>query len=162
MADPVFAVELGNLSMWIEKPIFSDKKRLPSMQRTMQIAKEANDFAAEMFKNHFLSKVDPMLPENMQLLPVMISIIAYDWISEEAGVSSDDYKMALFQHKMQDQPEFIDMMQKLQFTLMIMAARRNPIINAAMAGLGEAAGIIEATEKGENQSESQNASEFDS
>jgi len=38
------------------------------------------------------------------------------------------------------------MMQKLQFTLMIMAARRNPIMNAAMGGLGEAAGIIESGE----------------
>jgi hypothetical protein len=32
MADPLFAVELGNLSMWIEKPIITDKKRLISQQ----------------------------------------------------------------------------------------------------------------------------------
>jgi hypothetical protein len=31
----------------------------------MLMAKEANEFAAELFKNHFLVKVDPMQPENM-------------------------------------------------------------------------------------------------
>ena len=43
-----------------------------------------------------LDKVDPMHPDNMQLLPVMISIIAYDWIEVTKHISSEDYKAALF------------------------------------------------------------------
>ena len=96
MADPTFAVELGNVSMLLEKPITRDPKKLLPANKVLEIARSANDFAFTLFPHHFLCKVDPMQPENMQLLPVMISTIAYDWIAESENVSTDDYKAALF------------------------------------------------------------------
>ena len=51
MADPHFAIELGNLSMLLEKPPFRDIKELPTAEETIQIAELANKEAFDIFTN---------------------------------------------------------------------------------------------------------------
>jgi len=53
-----------------------------------------------MFKSEYLSQMrqDPMM------MPVLISCIAHDWVRVNHGFSEDEFKSALFHHKIYENP----------------------------------------------------------
>ena len=56
---------------------------------------ESNDYAFDLFKKHYLDVMtkDPMI------MPVLISALAHDWVFKNHSWTEDDFKAALFTHK---------------------------------------------------------------
>jgi hypothetical protein len=76
---------------------------------------------------------DPMLA------PVLISAIAHDWVLVNHNFPEDDFKAALFSHKIYENPEVSAHMQQKQMELMMLAAQQNPMMMQqmmAMQGMG--------------------------
>ena len=59
---------------------------------------------------------DPMM------MPVLISAIAHDWVFKNHGFKEEDFKSALFAHKIYENPEVSMHMQQKQMELMMLAA----------------------------------------
>jgi len=45
------------------------------------------------------------------LMPVLISAIAHDWVKVNHGIDEDNFKAALFKHKIYENPEVSEHMQ---------------------------------------------------
>lgn len=60
----------------------------------------SNDYAFERFKTKYMDQIsqDPML------LPVLISAMAHDWVLKNHGFTEDQFKAALFTHKIYEDP----------------------------------------------------------
>lgn len=72
---------------------------------------------------------DPMLA------PVLISAIAHDWVLVNHNFSEDDFKSALFSHKIYENPKVSEAMQQKQMELMMMAAEKNPAMMQQMMAM---------------------------
>lgn len=77
----------------------------------------SNDFAFDMFKTEYISQMraDPMM------MPVLISCIAHDWVKVKHGFTEDEFKAALFHHKIYENPQVSEHMQKKQMELLMLA-----------------------------------------
>lgn len=100
MMDPYISMELFDLGISMEKPtseITSDLSR----ERTIELVKESNEYAFSFFKKNYISqmKSDPMM------MPVLISAISHDWIKKNHGYDEENFKSALFNHKIYEDPE---------------------------------------------------------
>lgn len=73
---------------------------------------------------------DPMI------MPVLISAIAHDWVFKNHQWTEDQFKAALFEHKIYEDPVVAQHMQKKQFELMMMAQQMNPMMGMGMPGMG--------------------------
>lgn len=60
------------------------------------------------------------------LMPVLISAIAHDWVKVNHGYEEDNFKAALFKHKIYENPEVSQHMQEKQMELMMLAMQQNP------------------------------------
>jgi hypothetical protein len=60
--------------------------------------------------------VDPMIA------PILISAIAHDWVFVNHGFTEEDFKSALFSHKIYENPEVTRHMEQKQMELMMLAA----------------------------------------
>lgn len=56
------------------------------------------------------------------MMPVLISAIAHDWVMVKHGFTEDEFKAALFHHKIYENPQVSEHMQHKQMELMMMAA----------------------------------------
>jgi len=121
MNDPYVSMELYNLGISMEKPAAGVPSGL-TPEKTISLVKGSNDYAFDMFKREFASQTmsDPML------MPVLISAIAHDWVKINHGYDEDDFKAALFQHKIYENAEVSEHMQQKQMELMMMAMQMNP------------------------------------
>lgn len=54
-------------------------------------------------------------------MPVLISALAHDWVFKNHKWTEDQFKAALFEHKIYEDPNVAQHMQKKQFELMMMA-----------------------------------------
>jgi len=126
MSDPYVSMELYNLGISMEQPSSEVPEDL-TVERTVELVKGSNDYAFDLFKKEYSSQVtsDPML------MPVLISAIAHDWVKVNHGYDEDNFKAALFKHKIYENPEVSEHMQQKQMELMMMAMQNNP-----MAGMG--------------------------
>lgn len=73
------------------------------------------------------------------IAPVLISAIAHDWVLVNHNFPEDDFKSALFSHKIYENPEVSQHMQQKQMELMMLAAQQNPMMMQqmmAMQGMG--------------------------
>ena len=68
------------------------------------------------------------------LMPVLISAIAHDWVKVNHNIDEDNFKAALFKHKIYENPEVSQHMQEKQMELMMMAMQNNPQMMQGMAG----------------------------
>lgn len=61
----------------------------------------SNDFAFDLFKEQYMSQMaaDPML------MPVLISSIAHDWVFKKHNYREEQFKSALFAHKIYEDPQ---------------------------------------------------------
>lgn len=107
MMDPYASMELFNMGISMEQPAGSAPDVL-TQQKTIELVKESNNFAFELFKKEYLDqmKYDPMM------MPVLISAIAHDWVYKNHGFTEDQFKAALFQHKIYEDPEVAMHMQQ--------------------------------------------------
>lgn len=107
MSDPMVSMELFNLGITMEQPNAEVPEDL-TVERTVELVKASNDFAFDLFKREYLTAVsgDPMM------MPVLISAIAHDWVKVNHGYSEDNFKAALFKHKIYENPEVSEHMQR--------------------------------------------------
>ena len=99
MSDPYISMELFNLGISMEQPSSKCPDALTG-DKTVELVLASNDFAFDMFKSEYLSQMrqDPMM------MPVLISCIAHDWVRVNHGFSEDEFKSALFHHKIYENP----------------------------------------------------------
>lgn len=72
------------------------------------------------------------------LMPVLISAIAHDWVKINHGFTEDEFKAALFSHKIYEDPKVSEHMQQKQTELMMLAYSQNPMM---MQGMGMGGGM---------------------
>ena len=56
------------------------------------------------------------------MMPVLISAIAHDWVKVNKGFPEEQFKAALFAHKIYENPEVSEHMQMKQMELLSLAA----------------------------------------
>jgi hypothetical protein len=107
MQDPYVSMELFNLGIAMEKPSSGAPTELPK-DRTVDLVKQSNDYAFELFKKEYMQEImqDPMI------MPVLISAIAHDWVWTQHKIPEDDFKAALFEHKIYEDPAVAQHMQQ--------------------------------------------------
>jgi hypothetical protein len=130
MNDPYVSMELFNLGISMEKPNSPVPEEL-TVQKTIDLVKQSNDYAFDLFKKEYLSQLsgDPML------MPVLISAIAHDWVKVNHGFDEDSFKAALFEHKIYENPEVSMHMQMKQQELMMLAMQQNPMAMGMPGGM---------------------------
>ena len=69
-------------------------------------------------------------------MPVLISAIAHDWVLKNHGFTEDEFKAALFTHKIYEDPSVSEHMQQKQTELMMLAYQQNPMMMQGMGGMG--------------------------
>ena len=116
-------MQLFNLGITMEQPSIGPPDDLTS-DRTIELVKASNEFAFEKFKKDFMS----CMAEDPMMVPIMISCIAHDWVSINHKYTEEQFKAALFQHKIYENPEISNLMQQKQMELMMMAAQQNPMM----------------------------------
>ena len=109
MNDPYVSMELFNLGIAMEQPSTGTPEAL-TKEKTIELVKTSNDFAFERFKTKYMDQIsqDPML------MPVLISAIAHDWVLKNHGFTEDEFKAALFTHKIYEDPSVSEHMQQKQ------------------------------------------------
>jgi hypothetical protein len=123
MNDPYVSMELFNLGISMEQPAEPAPKAL-DLLKTVELVIASNDYAFELFKKEYLSQMraDPMM------MPVLISCIAHDWVKVQHGYTEDEFKAALFEHKIYENPKVSEHMQMKQMELLSLAASQNPMM----------------------------------
>jgi hypothetical protein len=71
---------------------------------------ESNDFAFEKFKSAFAYQFH----HSPELIPLVISNVAYDWVYLQHGFTEDQFKAALYKYKIYENPKVSSHMQKKQ------------------------------------------------
>lgn len=113
MNDQDVSMQLFELGITMEKPSGNIKEEL-SKEKTIELVLESNNFAFDYFEKNYLEQLqkDPMM------MPVLISAIAHDWVKKNHGHNEDDFKTALFGHKIYEEPKVSAHMQQKQMQLM--------------------------------------------
>ena len=129
MQDPSVQMELFNLGIKMEQPAAKAPEGL-AKEKVVELVTQSNDFAFDLFKKEYIEVMtkDPMI------MPVLISAIAHDWVFKNHQWTEDQFKAALFEHKIYEDPAVAQHMQKKQFELMMMAQQMNPMMGMGMPG----------------------------
>jgi len=128
LADPATQMELFNLGIKMEQPASSAPEDL-SKEKVVELVMSSNDFAFDLFKKEYLQ----VMAQDPMLMPVLISAIAHDWVFKNHGWPEDQFKAALFSHKIYEDANVAQHMQRKQFELMMMSQ--------SMAGYGMMGGM---------------------
>lgn len=131
MMDPMVSMELFQMGLNMEKPTGSAPSVL-SRDKTIEIVKASNDYAFDLFKKEYIEqmKMDPMM------IPVIISAIAHDWVFKKHGYPEEQFKAALFDHKIYEDEGVAMHMQQKQMELMAMSGGFNPMMMGGMPPMG--------------------------
>lgn len=131
MMDPYVSMELFNMGISMEQPSTKAPDAL-TYEKTVELVKESNNFAFDLFKKEYLDQMryDPMI------MPVLISAIAHDWVFKHHGYTEDQFKAALFQHKIYEDPEVAMHMQTKQMELLQLSGGFNPMMMGMGGGMG--------------------------
>lgn len=107
MQDPSVQMELFNLGIKMEQPAGSAPGDL-TRDKVVELVMQSNDFAFDLFKKEYteVMQKDPMI------MPVLISAIAHDWVFKNHNWSEESFKAALFEHKIYEDPNVAQHMQK--------------------------------------------------
>ena len=129
MQDPSVQMELFNLGIKMEQPAGKAPAEL-DRQKVVDLVMQSNDFAFDLFKKEYVEVMtkDPMI------MPVLISAIAHDWVFKNHQWTEEQFKSALFEHKIYEDPNVAQHMQKKQFELMMMAQQMNPMMGMGAPG----------------------------
>ena len=139
MMDPYVSMELFNMGIGMEQPTGVAPLEALTYEKTVALVKESNNFAFELFKKEYIDQLrqDPMM------MPVLISAIAHDWVYVNHQFSEDQFKAALFHHKIYEDPEVAMHMQTKQMELLSMSGGYNPMMGGMppMGGLPPMGGM---------------------
>lgn len=129
MNDPYVSMELFNLGISMEQPSGKQPDAL-TQDKTIELVIASNDYAFDLFKKEYISQMraDPMM------MPVLISCIAHDWVKVQHNFTEDEFKSALFAHKIYENPKVSEHMQIKQMELLSIASSQNPMMG--MGGMG--------------------------
>lgn len=107
MQDPSIQMELFNLGIKMEQPASKAPEDLVK-DKVVELVISSNDFAFDLFKKQYLDVMqkDPMI------MPVLISAIAHDWVFKNHKWTEDQFKAALFEHKVYEDQAVAQHMQK--------------------------------------------------
>ena len=107
MNDPYVSMELFNLGIAMEQPSGGAPEALTA-EKTVELVMQSNDFAFNLFQTHYLDAMgaDPMM------MPVLISAIAHDWVYSEHSWKEEEFKSALFAHRIYENPAVSQHMQQ--------------------------------------------------
>jgi hypothetical protein len=130
MSDPYAQMEIFSMGIGMEQPS-SDIPEELTKEKTIDLVKTANDYAFDLFKKEYMDQIqyDPML------MPVLISAIAHDWVCKNHGFTEEQFKGALFLHKIYEDPTVAMHMQQKQFELLSASGQFNPMM-MGMPGMG--------------------------
>lgn len=111
--DPMVSMELFQMGLNMEKPN-SDAPSELNREKTINMVKESNDYAFELFKKDYMSqlKQDPLMT------PVLISAIAHDMVFKKYNYPEEQFKAALFEFKIYEDEGVAMHMQQKQMELM--------------------------------------------
>ena len=100
-------MELFNLGIKMEQPPGKAPEDLKK-ETVVELVMKSNNFAFELFKKEYTKTMttDPMI------MPVLISAIAHDWVFKNHGWTEEQFKAALFEHKIYEDPSVAQHMQK--------------------------------------------------
>jgi len=62
------------------------------------------------------------MSQDPMMMPILISAIAHDWVYVKHGLSEEQFKSALFAHKIYENPQVSEHMQQKQMELLMMAS----------------------------------------
>jgi len=68
------------------------------------------------------------------MIPVLVSAIAHDWVFKNHGFTEDQFKAALFHHKIYEDPDVAMHMQTKQMELLQLSGGFNPMMMGGMGG----------------------------
>lgn len=107
MQDPSVQMELFNLGIKMEQPGGKAPEEL-NKEKVVELVMASNDHAFDLFKKEYLDVMqkDPMI------MPVLISALAHDWVYKNHNWSEDQFKAALFEHKIYEDPNVAQHMQR--------------------------------------------------
>lgn len=130
MNDPYISMELFNLGISMEQPSSKAPESLTE-EKTIELVIASNDFAFDLFKKDYISQMrqDPMM------MPVLISCIAHDWVKVQHQYTEEEFKAALFEHKIYENPKVSEHMQMKQMELLSIAASQNPGMGMGFPGM---------------------------
>ena len=131
MMDPYVSMELFNMGISMEQPSSKPPTELTA-EKTVELVKASNTYAFDLFKKEYLDQMryDPMI------MPVLISAIAHDWVFKNHGFNEEQFKAALFAHKIYEDPEVAMHMQQKQMELLQLSGGFNPMMMGGMGGPG--------------------------
>lgn len=134
--DPYVSMELFNMGISMEQPSSQPPAELTS-EKTVSLVKESNNFAFDLFKKEYLDQMryDPMI------MPVLISAIAHDWVFKNHNFTEEQFKAALFAHKIYEDPEVAMHMQQKQMELLSLSGGFNPMMMGGMPPGGMGGGM---------------------
>lgn len=130
--DPYVSMELFNMGISMEQPSSKPPEEL-TKEKTVSLVKDSNNYAFDLFKKEYLDQMrqDPMI------MPVLISAIAHDWVFKKHGYNEEQFKAALFAHKIYEDPEIAMHMQQKQMELLQLSGGFNPMMMGGMPpGMG--------------------------
>jgi len=129
MMDPYVSMELFNMGISMEQPSSKPPAELTA-EKTVELVKASNTYAFDLFKKEYLDQMryDPMI------MPVLISAIAHDWVFKNHGFNEEQFKAALFAHKIYEDPEVAMHMQQKQMELLQLSGGFNPMMMGGMGG----------------------------
>ena len=105
-------MELFNLGIKMEQPAAKAPSDL-TKEKIVELVTQSNDFAFDLFKKEYLK----VMGEDPMIMPVLISALAHDWVFKNHNKAEDEFKAALFEHKIYEDPNVAQHMQKKQFEL---------------------------------------------
>jgi hypothetical protein len=124
-------MELFNLGIKMEQPPGKSPPGL-SKELVIDLVKKSNDFAFDLFKKQYIS----IMSQDPMIMPVLISAIAHDWVFKNHNWTEEQFKCALFEHKIYEDPSVAQHMQAKQMELMMLAQQQNPMMGYGMPGMG--------------------------
>jgi len=136
MNDQEVSMQLFELGITMEKPSGEIKDDL-SKEKTIELVLESNNFAFDYFEKNYMEQLakDPMM------MPVLISAIAHDWVKKNHSHNEDDFKTALFGHKIYEDPKVSAHMQQKQMQLMTKTPGFNQMMMGGMQDPGMGGGM---------------------
>lgn len=113
-SDPGAQMETFTIVLGWDKPQIPTPEEL-TLEKTKELITEANDFSFETIKKEFVDQVlkDPMM------MPLLISAIAHDYTYKKHKFTEEQFKAALFEHKIYEDPYIAQKLEQKQFELMM-------------------------------------------
>lgn len=98
-SDPGAQMETFTIVLGWDKPTIPTPEEL-TLAKTKELITEANDFSFETIKKEYVDQVlkDPMM------MPLLISAIAHDYTYKTHKFTEEQFKAALFEHKIYEDP----------------------------------------------------------